>query len=273
MERCGPVHDSRRPTRHAEPLHRRALRLALVGFTILTSCNFIFGQSGSESSTTQDPNAIAALTIAINSMGGTTAFTTIQDATVTCQTSAGQITWQSIGMSIRYTSTSRSGNSIYTDQSGTGYVEDSSGNVSPMDPRLALTLFPFDIPGAVLNYLLNASNETLSVVQDAGANPSIVHVRSLIQMSDPSLTPVTQQDWYIDMSTGLPSRVDYYLPNAANPALDGTATILFTSWQKTPTVLIPQTYQLLNNSAAVNTVTLGTPVFNQGPPATIFQLP
>lgn len=142
-----------------------------------------------------------------------------------------------------------------------------------MDARLALTLFPFDIPGAVLNYLLNAPNDTLTVVQDSGANPNIVHVRSLIQMSDPTLTPVTQQDWYIDMTTGLPSRVDYYLPNATNPALDGTATILFNSWQKTPTVLVPQTYQLLNNGTAVDSVALGVPVFNQGLTASIFQLP
>jgi hypothetical protein len=92
-------------------------------------------------------------------------------------------------------------------------------------------------------------------------------------MSDPTLTPVTQQDWYVDMNTGLPTRVDYYLPNITNSALDGTATILFTSWQKTPTILVPQTIQMLTNGTQVSTVTLGIPQFNQGLSATIFQLP
>jgi hypothetical protein len=113
----------------------------------------------------------------------------------------------------------------------------------------------------------------LSVIQDAGAAANIVHVRFLQQMSDPTLTPLTQQDWYIDTNLGLPNRVDYYLPNVTNPAQDGTATILFTSWQKTTTVLIPQTFQMLNNGTQAGTLGLGVPQFNQGLSPSIFQLP
>jgi hypothetical protein len=75
------------------------------------------------------------------------------------------------------------------------------------------------------------------------------------------------------MTTGLPTRVDYYLPNITNPSLDGTATVLYSSWQKTPTILLPQTLQTLGNGTAVNTINLGAPQFNQGLSASIFQLP
>jgi hypothetical protein len=220
--------------------------------------------------------------MAITSMGGTFSFGSIQDVTVsakaygptsTSSAPAGQITWTTIGTSIRSVTTSQSGNSAYTDKNGTGLVEDASGNVSPMDPRLALTLFPYHLPGVVLVNLLNATNESLSVVQDAGASPTVIHVRFLQQLSDSSLIPLTQQDWYIDTKTGLPSRVDYYLPNAANPSLDGIATVLYTSWQKTPTILMPQTLQNLNSGAALSTITVGAPQFNQGLSASIFQLP
>jgi hypothetical protein len=239
-------------------------------------------QSGSGTAPPQDPVAVSAVKLAITSMGGTASFGSIQDVTVTAQTttpsssnsaSTGQITWMTIGMSIRCATTAQPGSSIFTVQNGAGSVEDASGNVSPMDSRLALTLYPYHLPGAVLLNLLNAANESLSVVQDTGSTPNIVHVRSLIQMSDPTLTPVTQQDWYIDTSTGLPSRVDYYLPNSTNPSQDGTTTILFTSWQKTPTIMMPQTMQTQTNGTAVSSITIGTPQFNQGLTTSIFQLP
>jgi len=210
------------------------------------------------------------------------AIASIQDATVTAQTTtpnstnsapAGQIKWTTIGMSIRCTTASQSGNSISTIHNGTGSVEDVSGNVSPMDPRLALTTFPYHLPGVALLSLLKTSNESLTLVQDPGAATNVVHVRFQRRMSDASLTPLTQQDWFIDMNTGLPSRVDYYLPNIANPSQDGTATALFTSWQKTPTILMPQTLQTLNGETVVTTITLGKPQFNQGLSAGIFQLP
>jgi len=261
---------------------RSANRVAIAIFVsaLVVCCAFASAQSSAGAGSLQDPNAVSAVNLALTSMGGTSSFTSIQDTTVTGQASAGsppnsvgQITWMTIGMSIRCATVPPTGNSIYTDQNGAGYVEDASGNVAPMDSRLALTLFPFHLPGAVLLNLLNAANETLSVVADTGSTPNIVHVRSLVQMSDPTLTPVTQQDWYVDMNTGLPTRVDYYLPNITNSALDGTATILFTSWQKTPTILVPQTIQMLTNGTQVSTVTLGIPQFNQGLSATIFQLP
>jgi hypothetical protein len=220
---------------------------AILMSVTLTCSVCASAQSGSETAALQDPAAVSAVKMAIMSMGGTTSFRSIKDATVTAQANppnplmnapAGQITWMTIGMSIRSATTTQSEKSVYTVQNGKGLVEDASGKVTPMDSRLALTLFPFHLPGAVLLNLLNTSNESMSVVQDAGASTNIVHVRFQEQMSDPSLAPVTQQDWYIDMRTGLPSRVDYYLPNITNPSLDGTATILFTSWQKTPTILM-----------------------------------
>jgi hypothetical protein len=253
--------------------------LGISVFAILACPIHAFAQDGSGSNPLQDPNAVSAVNTALISMGGATAYSSIQDATVTGQTNApdslptGQITWQTIGVSIRSATTSQSATTVYAVQSGSGSVEDASGSVAPMDARQALTIFPYHLPGVVLLYLLNASDRSLSVIQDTGTTPNIVHVRSLKQMSDPTLTPVTQQDWYIDMSTGLPSRVDYYLPNVADPTQDGTATILFTSWQKTPTVLMPQTLQIQNNGSPLNSVTLSAGQFNQGLSATIFQLP
>jgi len=43
--------------------------------------------------------------------------------------------------------------------------------------------------------------------------------------------------------------------------------------KKTPTILLPQTLQILSNGTAVNTINLGAPKFNQGLSASILQLP
>lgn len=257
-------------------------RITVLFLLTLTIGLYSSAQSSSVTAPLRDPAAVSAVNMAITSMGGTYSFSSIKDARVTAQAytpnsintaSSGQITWMTIGTSIRSVTTAQSGNSAYADQNGAGLVEDASGNVSPMDSRMALTLFPYHLPGVVLFNLLNASNESLSVVQDAGASTTIVHVRFLQQLSNSSLIPLTQQDWYIDMTTGLPSRVDYYLPNTTSPSLDGTATVLFTSWQKTPTILMPQTLQTLNNGTAQSTITVGVPQFNQGLSASIFLLP
>jgi len=260
----------------------RRTAAALVASLFLTCGAGISAQNGSGNASQQDPAAVAAVRMAIASMGGTYALASIQDATVTAHVTSldspnvaatGQIAWTTIGMSIRSTTNSQSGNSAYAVQNGKGLVEDATGNVSPMDPRLALTIFPHHLPGVVLLNLLRDSNESLTVVQDAGATKNIIHVRFQKQLSDPILTSSTQQDWYIDMTTGLPSRVDYFLPNITNASLDGTTTVRFTSWQKTPSILMPQTLQTLDNGAPVNSITFGVPQFNQGLSASIFQLP
>jgi hypothetical protein len=224
----------------------------------------------------QDPAAISAIQTALNSMGGAPAFSAIQDATVSGQTVDGngqpispQITWESIGISIRSAVTSQSGTSISTAQNGVGYVESPSGTVSAMDSRTANSMFPPDMPGAMLLYLLNATNYTLTTISDSG--PTVIHFQS-VELSS-NLTPIseTQQDWYVDTGTGLPTQVVYVIPSTSGP--DQTGTIQFTSWQKTSTVLVPQTIQMSQNGGSPTTMILAMPSFNQGLSTSIFQLP
>lgn len=228
---------------------------------------------------TKDPAAVSALTNAIVSMGGQASLGTIHDATFlgqslgppTDSSSAAQITLKSIGTGIRCETALVNTRTVYTSNNGTGYLEDPSGTVSPLDSRLALSIAPLHLPGVIFLYLLDAPDQSLSVVQDV--DPSIVHIRTMKQLSDPDLESATQQDWYINTKTGLPSRVDYVIPNAANSSQDSAASEVFTSWQKTAVALVPQSIQILQNGAVRQTVTFGAPAFNQGLSETIFTLP
>jgi hypothetical protein len=260
--------------------HRtKRLLLFAASFALFHSSLVIVAQSNP--SATKDPSAVSTINTALASMGGQPAFSAIQDATAIGQSqkstngggSSGQITWKTVAMAVRCETATSSGTSIYTVSNGVGYLEDTSGNVSPMNQRLALSTFPYVMPGIVLSYLLSTPSESLSVIQDQGARSSMIHIQAIMQLSDPSLASATKQDWYIDLNTGLPSRVDYSLVDPAALSPDGTTTVLFNSWQKTSTILAPQTIQILQNGTAQSAVMLGAPVFNQGLQQGMFTLP
>jgi hypothetical protein len=243
----------------------------------LSSCVFALWICGLapllQAQATKDPAAVSAINTALTSMGGQPAFAAIQDAVITAQAqdadgqpTSPQFTWKSIGVSLRTETTSPDGNTITTAQGGAGYLEDSSGAVSSMDQRLANSIFPHHLPGVILLYLLNAPDRSLSVISDTGATQNLVHVQSVQILSDQTTVSETQQDWYIDMNTGLPTRVDYVIPGQSGS--DATGTVQFTSWQKTATVLIPQVLQDVQG-----TILVGTPAFNQGLSTAILTLP
>jgi hypothetical protein len=176
-------------------------------------------------------------------------------------------------MSLRTETTIKGATSISTVQNWQGLQEDASGVVTPMDSGLALTAFPFHLPGAVLLYLLNASDRSLQLISDTETDSHLIHIQSESQAVDPTLTALTLQNWYFDSRTGLPSRVDYASPDPANPNRSGIASVVFLSWRKTPSTLVPQSIQLLQNGALVATVNVEPPQYNQGLTKAIFNLP
>ena len=177
-------------------------------------------------------------------------------------------------MSLRTETASSNGTSITAVQNWVGLQENAAGSVTVLDSRLALTIYPYHIPGQVLSYLLNTPSVSLATINDQSADPNIIHIESEQQLADPSLVPVTRQDWYFDARTGLPIRVDYYLPDPTNSKNDGTASVVFLGWQKTSSTLVPQSIQQLSNGAVACLLTIGPPGYNQGlSAATTFKLP
>jgi len=89
----------------------------------------------------KDPAAIAAIKLALKSMGGQPTITGVSDATfigqyqgsATSASDSGQVTWKSIGVSVRCDTSSVTGGSTFTKQNGSGFVESTSGNVTPME--------------------------------------------------------------------------------------------------------------------------------------------
>jgi hypothetical protein len=233
----------------------------------------------SPSAVKRDQAAVQVLAQALNEMGGQSAFSSIQDVIVqgqmqspTSSNTPEQITWKNRGMSMRYEYSAQDGKSVAIFDHGKGHRRDSSGNISEMDHRTSLTLFPTHLPGVALLSLLDSPDRSLSVIPTTDSESNMVHVRSEKQMAKPGFSRITRQDWYFDQTTGLPIRVDYYLPDLKNQRFDGTATVLYTGWQTASSIQIPRTMQILYDGVLQSTVTVGAPSFNQGLSASDFQL-
>jgi len=249
-----------------------------VGFTFLLSMACLVSAQA-PSAARRDQTAVQTVTQALNAMGGLAAWSQVTDATVKGQFQSPassdtheRVTWKSRGMSIRYEYSSPDGKSVAVVDQGKGHRQDSTGNVTEMDHRVSLTLFPAHLPGVALLSLLNSPDRSLSVVPATGSESNTIHVRSEKQMAKPGFSRITRQDWYFDLTTGLPIRVEFYLPDLKNQRFDGTATVTYTRWQTASSIQIPQTMQILYDGVLQSTVSLGAPSFNQGLSVSDFQL-
>jgi hypothetical protein len=252
--------------------------VVLIGIGLLSAV-CVSAQDSAQQAVKKDSLAASVVDTALTAMGGRSAIASIQDVTITGQSQSSdpnkpddRLVWKSKGMSIRYENTTQDGHSIVVVHRRNGSRQDSSGKVNAMAHRVSITLFPSHLPGTVLLSLLNSPDCSLSVVDDPNSESNTTHIRSEKQMAQKGFTRLTRQDWYFDRSTGLPVRVEFYLPDMKNQQLDGTATVVYTEWQTVSSILIPRSLQLLYDGNLQSTVTLETPTFNQGIPASAFQL-
>jgi hypothetical protein len=110
------------------------------------------------------------------------------------------------------------------------------------------------------------------MVAQPTVDPQYIHVSAMQQLQDSTKSYLTQQEWEFDPATGLPVRVTFCLPDIRNQLHDGQATIAYTAWQNTSGAVFSQTLQLFTDGNLQSTITLQTPVFDQGLTASDFQL-
>jgi len=269
--------DAKEPLKQSRPENIRWFVAVCIACQIFGA--FASAQNSVQQAPTKDPQAVAALNATLAAMGGQAAFGAIQDVTVSGQSQssdqsapADQFVWKSIGMSVRHEYSMPDGTHTSSVSQGKGQSKDPSGKISTIDSRASLTIFPYHMPGSVLLSLLNSADRSLSLVSDPTDDGNLIHLRSVQQLPQPLLGPITRQDWYIDPASGLPVRVSFYLPDLKSQRLDGTATIVFTNWQTAASIQVPQSMQLFYDGVLQDTITLGSPTFNQGLSASVFRL-
>jgi hypothetical protein len=230
----------------------------------------------------RDPQAVSAIQTALQSLGGSTAWTQVQDAVErgsctdnsTQVATSSQFTWTVRGYDFRYES-SGSGGAQNLLVSGHGKPTRSDGTTTkPLSLRTATLMLPYQLPGMVLAQAFDDATYSLRYAGSGTWNqaPAIeIEVMHTLYGRD---LQETEQTWYLTPQTMQPVAVTFLLSGEQDADHYAQLTYGYSQYQSTGGLSVPQT---------IATATVGTGLqqqcmiqavqFNTGPASSSFDLP
>jgi len=257
----------------------RVSRFVLAVFLV-----FVFSLSlGSQQLTSpqRDAGAVAVVEQAVGALGGQTFLGSIVDSVSTGEivansddsTQNSAFTWKTKSGEFRYEVQAQNGSSkVFV--SGHGHPANSeNGNTSALPQFTALATPAFHLPGIVLFSRLLDPQFAITAMGTSGlANGQLgVHIRVRSSLQSASAA-VTQQDWYIDQSTGLPFRVEYCLPSVDRSDDCAPSTIEYSDYHSVSAIAVPFTLKFSLPDGSANLAKVSSTSFNVGLSAADFDL-
>ena len=247
----------------------------LLAFVFLVS-----GLAVAQQQSQRDPQALLVVQQSLAAMGGATAAAQVTDAVCTgavqpvarSQVKASTFTWKIKGTDFRYQSSTGSSTRIFV--SGHGHpasVRD--GVVKALSPHMALANPPFELPALVLAPEASDTRYTVTLGGSStveGTAAIKVHTRL---ETDVVTSLVTAQDWYFDVVTRLPLRVEHRLPDNLRPDHYVNAAEEYSDFRVVSGMLVPFRISLYEDGVQVAIVTLDSVKFNQGLSGADFDAP
>jgi hypothetical protein len=190
----------------------------------------------------RDPQAIALIQNTIDKMGGTDRVRSITSWTVTGTQSlpstgkTGPARWEFAGDEIRQDVVMDGQSSTLTSGHGRPAIQN-PGGIHAVHLHVLHAMFH---PGLITKDLQRALDDPHYSLEYLGLDESgaqtMVRTTSHAAVVDLFVTP---RVWYIDNSTGLPTKMTYRMPDANNPANYGRATAILGNYQTINGMLIP----------------------------------
>lgn len=141
----------------------------------------------------------------------------------------------------------------------------------PVGAQMSLAAVPFDLPAIVLYAEFEDPTYSFISVNSSDTN-GLIHIQ-IVNNSDSVIKAITEQDWYFDPKTTLPTRVDYHLPSAKN-ALDFVpASCIYQGYTAEQGVQYPTSIEAHEHGRAVSQVTIASIQPNASIPSANFDLP
>ena len=195
---------------------------------------------------TRDPQALVTIQNAVLAMGGSQIIGAIRNITVrgTAQTvpaSPGDPTtfvWVVSGADYRYENDGAQGSHTLISNGGNP-VDVRDGKAVPIAYHVSRATLPFHLPAVLLYSELSNANYSFHFVGQTtvGGRPAIqVHAEDDSDSIGPIVTP---QEWYFDVASNIPLRVEYRLPDAARGTKWTEGSMDFSSFQLVKGMLIP----------------------------------
>lgn len=251
-------------------------RLAVLFISILVLSPGLSAQQAPQ----RDPQAVAAVQQAIAALGGAQALAAVADSVAVGQIAptpgswvkTSNFVWKDSGAEFRRERQTATATQVLL--SGHGQPSATSNGITKkLFYHMTYTTPPFYVPGVVLLRELSDSRYSLILLGPATVSGrSAIRVRTSLQ-TNPVAAAVTQQDWFLDVATGLPLRVEYRLPSTADAADFQSAAATFSDFRQVSGVLVPSSIAGEQQGAAVSLVTVTSVTFNSGVNPAEFDLP
>ena len=227
--------------------------------------------SKSQMDVKKDAAALTNIQKAIDAMGGDLGLAQIKDSIIVGSMNAAKgskvkpstFTWKTLGTEFRYETTRASSTNIFVSGYGKPALS-TNGTVSAVFAHEALCSPVFQLPALVLS--IRATDPNFSVIDKGrvvllGKDAAVAQNSSALT-SD--LAAITQQTWYFDAATGLPLRVEYRIPEAANILAWTNAALDFTDFKQIDILWVPFTLSYSEEGVPVQVFSFTSANFNVG---------
>jgi outer membrane lipoprotein-sorting protein len=224
----------------------------------------------------RDSHALKIVQIAINNMGAENGASTIQDCVVTGISESDfssdlrkEFTWTMAGDEFRFEVNGAKGKDLFVSGHGTP-TNSHNEKVSRINYHMARANLPYYLPGLLLSReLANPSFSVKYVGASSVGGYRVVQVH-LSDGSDKIASLVTPQDWYFDLNSGMPLRVEFRIPSNDNAADFAVGTFDFSDFRMERGMLMPFQISFSQEELPVRLIIFSSVTFNVGVSPSIF---
>jgi hypothetical protein len=255
-------------------------RPTLVIFPLfLAVSSVVFSQVKAAPYVKRDPQAIEHINHALAAMGGQAAWSAVLDTTVsgTCVLAARQgggatlpFRWTTAQDEFRYETDTDNQGPVMLSGHGNPSIASSTNNRA-VTHETATLLKPYHLPGEVLLSALTDLHYSINTIgNDAVHGLTSIHLRIVHYLTNTSELGSTQ-DWWLDATTYLPTKVTYNVPGQQVEAYM-PITYLYSAWGSEESgILIPhQLSQYEDSNVPMQTCAITKLKINTHPISTFF---
>ncbi len=254
----------------------RFLRRFLPFVFFLYSSVSLFSQNKTP---VRDDHALKIVQTAINNMGAASSASGVQDCVLTGISVADSnpdlrkdFTWTIAGDEFRFEVKSAKGTGLFVSGHGSpGRM--SNGTFSRINYHVARANVPYYLPGLLLARELANPNFTVKyvgAVTTEGRRAAHIH---LGDGSDKIAALVTPQEWYFDLNSGLPLRVEFHIPTNENAEDLFNGAYEFSDFRSVSGMLVPFQISFSQEHQPLRVISFNSVAFNVGVSPSVFDVP
>jgi hypothetical protein len=148
-----------------------------------------------------------------------------------------------------------------------------NGKVSRINYHVARGNFPYYLPGLLLSRELANPNFTVKFVGSANIDGRQAIQIHLSDGSEKLASLVTPQEWYFDLSSGLPLRVEFRIPLNENAAAFIKGSYDFSDFRTVSGMLTPFQISFSQERLPLRIISFNSVTFNTAVSPSVFDAP